>query len=313
MTINHATAAWGYGGGPTSATIAGQQGGYRTGRLFPPTPDTAGMSATIRPYVVPWTATADAFGVAFPAGLVGVTPSLSLPSPLVGTFNAGFESQWASLLTTIIPVPGVLPGGYTPSLQIDWTSLTANLARLRTAGGYATKTWLPTTSPNGQTIGPVTLVGSGGVIGIPNPGYMIWATQVTGFRKVQVRFVTGQLWLALPSYTQTCKWSHNADGSNPGTSALGDTIDATLTTTDADFTDANGDFRWDTPWYDLGIIQASSIGTLTTFQVQCDSNTNPTAMDNGLTIEYRLSPRCDVPYPLSVAGQGDLIAPGGYP
>lgn len=312
MTINHASAVWGYGGTPSLATINGQQGGYRGGRLFTAAPATAGASAGIRPYVVPWTASADSFGVAFPSGLVGVTEAISLPSPLGGTINAGFESQWAGLLASIIPVPAVLPGGYTASLQTDWRSLTASLTRIRTAAGFTDKTWLPTTTPNGSTIGPVTLVGSGGVIGLPNAGYMIWATAKTGYRKVQVKFRTGQQWLTMPSYTQTCTLSHNANGSSPGTSAVGDTIDATLTTTDAAFTNV-GSFWWETGWFDLGAIQASSIGTLTTFQIKTDSNSNPTAMDNGLTIQWRLSPRCDVPYPISVAGQGDLIAPGGYP
>lgn len=311
MTIDHASAVWGYGGTPSSATIVGQQGGYRGGRQFPVAPSTAGGSASIRPYVIPWTTAADSFGVAFPAGLVGVTQAISLPSPIGGTINAGYESQWNGLVSSVIPVPATLPVGYTANTQTDWRALTADLSRIGTAGGFTTKTWLPTNSPNGILRGPLTLVGSGGTTGDP-PGYMLMhPSQLTGFRKVQYRLRTGQAWLVMPTYDQTMKVSHNANGTNPG-SALGDTVDATSHVTNADFVNVSG-FFWSTNWIDLGQIIASSIGTLTYFSLQTDSSASPFSMANGVTIELRLSPRCDVPYPISVAGRGDLIAPGGYP
>lgn len=311
MTVYHASAVWGYGGAPTLGDVNGQQGGYRTRRLFPCAPTEAGELVTIRPYAVPWTKAADSFGVAYPAGVVGVATEISLPMVLGASHNSDYEDQWESLAATIIPVPGVLPVGYTASLQTDWRSLDAQLDRIRTAAGFTVLTWLPSTAVNGQTVGPVILTGSGGTTGDP-PGYMIWATAVTGYRKVQVKFRTGQQWLAMPTYDQVCTFSHNADGSSPGTSALGDTTDATLHVTDADFTDGDGDFYWETTWRDLGVIQASSIGTLTTFQIQTDSSASPFSMANGVTIEYRLSPRFDVPYPITVTGQGNLVAPGGY-
>lgn len=314
--VEHALSMWGYNFlGIVSATIPGQQAGYRTGRTFPVTPDT-GIDGTfeIRPYAFAWTLAADSFGVAFPAGTVGVAQQASLPLvPGVGTIADQYLDMWqGGTLSYVVPVPGVLPVGYTPSLQTDWTSMTADLTRLRTAAGYSLKTWLPATGFLGETVGPVTLVGSGATTGDP-PGYMLWASARTGFRKVQVKFRTGMQWLTMPTYDQVCTLSHNADGSSPGTSALGDTVDATLHVTDADFLDPDGDFWWETTWRDLGVIQASSIGTLTTFQIQTDSSASPFAMANGVTVEWRLSPRCDVPYPVSVAGQGGLIAPGGYP
>lgn len=310
--VEHALSVWGYGGGVASATIDGQQGGYRTRRLFPVAPSEADGAETIRPYAMPWTLAADLFGVAYPAGLVGVATQIALPHTLGATLNGDFEDEWEGGSLAIIPVPGVLPVGYTPSLQTDWRSLDAVLTRLRTAAGFTDQTWLPDTAWLGENDGPFILTGSGGTTGDP-PGYMIWATDRVGFRKVQVKFRTGIQWLAMPTYDQVCTFSHNADGSSPGTSALGDTTDASLHVTDADFLDGDGDFWWETTWRDLGAIQASSIGTLTTFQIRTDSSASPFSLAGGVTIEYRLSPRCDVPYPISVAGQGDLIAPGGYP
>lgn len=307
----HAQVVWGYAGAETLARINGQQPGWRTRRQFPIAPSEAGDNATIRPYTFPWLASADAFGVSYPAGTLAVVQSMSLPFPLASTLNADFESQWSSFATTVYAVPGVLPVGYTASLYDGWHSSDANLARRRTASGYVDATWLPSSSPNGETVGPVTLVGSGGAIGDP-PGYMVWASAKTGYRKVQYRLRTGMQWLAMPSYTQTMTLTHNANGTNPG-SARGDTIDAISTVTNADFSDPDGDFWWETGWKDLGQIIASSIGTLTTFNVETDSSANLASMPNGVTVQWRLSPRCDVPFPLSVHGYGDLIAPGGYP
>lgn len=312
--VEHALSMWGYSGilPVTQPGIAGQQGAYRTGRLFPVAPSDADAAAAIRPYAMPWPLAADLFGVTFPAGTVGVATQISLPHHLGARLNTDFEAQWASGSLAIVAVPGVLPVGYTACLQTDWRSLDAQLDRVRTAAGYVLKTWLPATGFLGVTVGPLTLSGSAGTTGSP-PSYMLWATDVSGYRKVQVKFRTGNLFLAMPTYDLVTTFSHNANGSSPGTSALGDTTDASLHVTNADFTDGDGDFRWETTWRDLGVIQASSIGTLTTFQIRADSSASPASMAGGVTIEYRLSPRCDVPYPISVAGQGALIAPGGYP
>jgi hypothetical protein len=321
MTIDHASAAWGYGGTPSSATIAGQQGGYRTGRLFPVAPSEAGGSATIRPYVVPWTPAADSFGVAFPAGIVGVTTDLVLPSPLGATINSDYESQWDGFLASLIPVPAVLPVGYTASLQTDWRSLTAQLYRLRTASGYTDKTWLPTSSPNGietafDSIDPLPFNG-----GFTSPSRKNITVASTGYRKLQFKVVTAGLWLAMPAYgTAPFTINHNANGTNPGNTSAdgsvpgtaGDTIDFSGSVSDSDFSDPDGNFRWETGWIDCGEI-LPTLGTLTYFQFAWDATGFAFALSPGFYFYFRLSPRCDVPYPISVAGQGDLIAPGGYP
>lgn len=327
MTIDHASAVWGYGGTPSSATIAGQQAGYRTGRLFPVAPSNAGESATIRPYVVPWTPTADLWGVAFPAGLVGVTQEISLPSPLVGTINAGYESQWASFAASMIPVPAVLPVGYTVNPQVDWQSLTANLARVRTAAGWVDKTWLPTTSPNGFTLSPAA--GFPPFHTTPSGGAWVcrqaFTSAATGWRKVQLKLTTRLVQGGQPAFPATpITINHNADGTNPGdTSAsnpfatpgvAGDTLDFSGSVSGADFSDANGDFFWDTPWIDCGAVLAT-LGTLAIFQFSWDTAAWTGAegfISGGFLFSFRMSPRCDVPYPTTVLGQGDLIAPGGY-
>jgi hypothetical protein len=231
----------------------------------------------------------------------------------VGSINAGYESQWAGFHSLDDARSGRPAGRLHHRTSYDDWQLAdrATYARRRTAAGFIDATWLPTTSPNGITRGPLTLVGSGGTTGDP-PGYMLMhPSQLTGFRKVQYRLRTGQAWLTMPTYDQTMKVSHNANGTNPG-SALGDTVDATSRVTDADFVNVSL-FFWSTNWIDLGQIIASSIGTLTYFSLQTDSSASPFSMANGVTIELRLSPRCDVPYPTTVLGKGDLIAPGGYP
>ncbi len=304
---------WGYGGLPSQGRIAGGQRAYRCGRLFPVAPSEAGATADIRPYCVPWTPTADQWGVAFPAGLVGIVTTANLPSPLTGDLDADFATKWADLSggSSMVGVPGVLPVGYNIGDYVPWQTTAWDLANLPSASGWTTQTWLPTSSPNGISRGPLTLVGSGGTTGDP-PGYMLmYPGQMTGFRKVQYKLRSGQAWLTMPTYDQTMKVSHNANGTNPG-SALGDTVDATSHVTDADFVNVSS-FIWSTNWIDLGQIIASSIGTMTYFSLQTDSSASPFSLANGVTIEFRLSPRMDVPYPVSVMGQGDLIAPGGYP
>ncbi len=331
MTVDHASAMWGFSGGDPAGNgaIPGKQDALRSGRLFPVAPTTANAVKTIRPYIIPWptAATVDQWGVAFPGGIVGKVISVRLPSVLT-TINADYEAMWGDLsgavfAPSIVALPAVLPGGYTPSLHVPWRTTAWNLARRPTAGGWIESTWLPSTAPWGDQIADGTLwdaatisAGNNAVLRSAHPGW----------RKLQIA-VGGNNGSGPPSTVPTSgsavfRISHNADGSTVPSVGDGDTIDATVTITaaqvGANYDISSGTFSSDP--IDLGVISAT-LGVPSQFVYRCVSNnlTNGSGGDGppnftaaiGEAVFYESS-RVDIPYPVSLAGQGDLIAPGGY-
>jgi hypothetical protein len=297
MSIDHASAVWGYG----SATphISGQQAGLRRKRQFPIAPTTPGASASIRPYALPWLATADAFGVSFPAGTLGITTTISLPSPIGGTFNAGYESQWADLTsgTTIVPVPSVLPSGYTPNLETPWASYAVNPNGIHTKDGWTNQLWGPTGNPNGVTdLMSLSDFDVRSIFDGTNYVYQIpIAIPGTGCRAFRIK----------NNFTPTgvqpsCTISHNNNtGTRPAATDPGDTIDQTFT------------LASDLSYVNVGPVSAKT-GVLSIFVMRFVVAPPPTTVVAGVwTID--ISPRVDVPYVMTITGQGDLVAPGGIP
>ncbi len=327
MTINHTAAMWGYGGSPSLGTLAGQQAGYRRGRLFPVCPSTASGSATIRPYVIPWTPTVDQWGIAFPAGLVGVVAAANLPGTLSGDLNVDLETKWADLAggSAMVAVPGVLPGGYTPNLHVPWRTAAWDLSRLPTADGWIAKTWLPNATPWGSSIidftfWSPTLVASG--------ANSTLRTSWPGWRNLKIR-AGGNNGSGPPATKPTSgqcviRISHNADGSAGASTGDLDTVDATVTITAAQIT-ANYDIvsgAYQSDPIDLGGPFLATFGTLSRFVYRVVSNTltsgsggsGPPSFIAGVDpVVFLESYRVDIPYPVTLAGYGDLIAPGGYP
>ncbi len=303
---NHALSAWG-AVAPFGTVIAGGQLATRLGRRFPMAHTTAGANTLIRPMAVPFNHTVDQWGVAFPAGLVGVTRRLALPNPIVGTLEEGFQADYddphlSEPTKQLIAVPGVLPVGYSPNLYDGWHSTEPDLTRNRTASGYDYIAWLPSVVPQGDASSATFTGGGGGPI-----NYALYGNGgTTGYRKVQFRLITATASVAA-GFSVALTISHNADGTDPGF-AIGDTVDWTGNVTDADFINPIGGGSMGTDFIDAGPALAS-LGALTTFRMQSDATAGATWP--GLLLVTHLSPRMDVPYPMSVHGHGDLIAPGG--
>lgn len=327
MTINHPNGLWGYGTG--SASLDGQQIATRIKRLYPTGRSPFGVTSavSIRPYVFPWTATIDSNGVAFPAGLVGIATTTVLSG--AGSYAAQLEAGWnAPSFGGVVAVPGVLPAGYTARLNREWHSSSQSLARVRTADGYNTITWMPAPAPFGS--GDIK---TGGFNNTTYPGLKFNSgNPCTGFRALQMK-VGLALFPASEGYgwtagSCTVRVSHNADGSAvPDGSGDGDTIDGEVNFSYTDLADSGidvGGFRiWYTGYKTVTNALASSLGTLTRFYARdVDSGfgssfswSNPSIPDSGTLPIERItgltSPRLDVPYPFTVTGIGDLIALGG--
>lgn len=332
MTVDHPIAPWGYG---TGATLAGTQRARRIGRNRP-VDRLAG--ASLRPYVIPWTRAADNWGVAFPAGIVGIVTAWPTLSG-VGTYAEQFVEGWEDGSGLAALVPGVLPPDYTPRLQREWHSGTVNMARLRTATGYTSHTWLPSSTPLGTsfTWGQTTAFDSFNSIYSSTRTFdaaTVWywrnilfgGTATIGWRKVQYRAVTfgfggSPAGLGRINQTHTVTLSHDTNGgqtvnfSSPYTGSRDGTEIDSVTTFDTHDQTINlfSDY-YATDWIDAGEVPAADVGTLTIHTIDFSmpllgggAGTHPHYL------EFRLSPALDVPYPVTATGQGDLIAPGGVP
>ncbi len=108
--------------------------------------------------------------------------------------------------------------------------------------------------------------------------------------------------------------SHNADGSNPGTTSDGSTTDHTASYPVGSFTSIFGgglNQPYTTGWINAGAI-SPTLGTFSAFKGSLDLSGVASLNTNAVSVIFRLSPRMDVPYPVTLTGRGDLIAPGGY-
>lgn len=266
-------------------------------------------NGSVRPYVIPWTTASDTWGIAFPAGLVGVVTSFNTVTG-AGAYNDRMEANWGVSGGGAILVPGVLPAGYTARLVREWHSAAQSLARVRTADGYNTMTWMPSTSPFGESrnfsnfnYGGVTLMTISGL----GTEYGTFASSHIGWRNLQwrLRYPTMDT-SGLPNADLTLRISHNADGSNPG-AALGDTTDWTDTINTSTIPHTGS--AYESAWEDLAIDLHPTLGTVSTFRL--DINYTWVFGLLSFIYEFRMSPRLDVPYPFTATGIGDLIAPGG--
>lgn len=314
----------GYG---TGATAGHTQPARRIGRLYPV--ERVGGGAGIRPYVIPWDPATDLWGVAFPAGIVGVTTSVVQTG--AGTYNARTIAGWDQTTSGVIAVPAVLPAGYTARLNREWHSASQSLDRVRTAAGYTTDLWMPSTSPHGTSTS-VTAITSVPFTVNPDPppfpsGSYVYRRFISvaptiGLRKLQYRAGSNNLPPGTYGGTHTIVVSHNANGSityNPSApyhgSDDGNVIDYTGSVANSDFTAGlEGTIYW-TDWIDAGAL-TPTLGTLTTFTfsvtfTETYSAVAPINSTQLSHVQFRYSSRVDIPYPFTATGQGDLIAPGG--
>ncbi len=337
MTISYQLAGVGPAAALTNhkATIAA-----RLGRIAPLNREYS-SSGVLAPYVIPWTISTDNNGVDFPDGLVGV----------VGDYaNGAGPSSYTSLIDTYfanncVPVPGVLPGGYTPRLKRDcfWSSSTTGQARVspsntyyRDANGPVHDLWVPKSASLARGY---TFSGSSKVI-VLGPGYdphpltgtldewimyTIEANSI-GYRKLTYQTTyhsTDDEPTAAWKHTSTLTVSHNADGSDFGDDN-GDTIDHIQNLVYGDYTRTDtlghpGIDRWlyTSPVIDCGAI-LPSLGVVSKFKIKCHmGGTNeldgfPNYQAPGLyqTMSFKASPNI-IPFPFTCTGDGDLIAPGG--
>lgn len=245
---------------------------------------------TIMPTVVPWPYVNDANGQPYPAGLVGVRQS--------------YTPQYADVYTgshfDIIPVPSILPAGYThrwdrahalnpgsqdPSRGQAWFAAgfgplppthagnAAHLLRFPNGGGNHAYYYMP--EARGDDAYNSTIVTSGWGFSAPTAGlrYIQWKGVQPGIT-VQLR----------------C----NADGSRGTGLSIGDTVLATYTN--------GGGSNADSPLFTAGLQFPLGEKRWLYFRV------TPVPPD---VINLIAGPRVDIPLPWTCTGVG-LIAPGGY-
>lgn len=347
-TADHMRGLWGYN--PPSAgpfNIAGRQKALRLGRKFPgytltPYSGFFGFPVTVRPYALPlptgWTA--DQWGVPFDSenDVVVIVGTQGLLDPVTLPYNEAFEEFWYQAMVdgsaSIYMVPATLPGDYDAIGQVLWLSEYAyefgmsgdpkfyNELGFGSIGALLpTNNWAPYPLPYlGDSSSPFALSSwalTSLAAPIPYTGADAHVTYYNGFgygspgfRTVQIRFYTDTAYLTAGS-TVTIELSHNVDGSDPGGSS-GDTVDYTNA---MDVTSPGGGLAFDSGWIDIGPIYPT-LGVPSVYHAKLSTagiarnilNLNNTANNY---LEFRLSPRLDIPWPTTVLGQGSIIAPGG--
>jgi hypothetical protein len=296
---------------------------------------------TILPYVVPWTRATDDLGFSFPSGLVGIVPTIGLDDQHGDPFQDRID---AYLEKRTIAVPATLPSGYTARLRRDpWETIGAgNLGLVGSGGGgliylprMRTATGLnPITYQYGNVWAPWTagvqhagLSGNGYVTGSDSTGiyspYTTWWTQIeltTGLRAAKYTMIASNApdpFSSVPTFvgTVTVKISHNADGSDPGDAADGDTIDHTHSFSAGDFTQVGfNSYLSSEVTIAGGLLPA--VGTIAKYKVSITAShfvifaTDQYYATVGPMNLYG-APRVDIPFPWTYTGAGGLIAPGG--
>ncbi len=308
------------------------------GRRFPHRVEDVFGDSAIHPYVVPWPNASDAFGVAWPAGTVGLAMTRT---PLGKWSDADVLDQ---LQDVCRPVPGVLPPGYTARLARDvyhaatvagaaglhTAGTSSGLTKYRTDAGFGSTKWRPTTV-TGATVQTETsgldTIGTHSLV----PGDFNFTVRVRlnhpGWRKLQVQLRSPTAFWDQPGAnaagTASINYSHNADGSTVptvfGSVADGDTLDAAQNMGGLTLVPLGGSSGYyETAWYDLGEILATT-GTPSQFYARCTSSsylwTSTASPDgtaiSGMTIRLRESERADIPFVFTATGINGLIAPGG--
>lgn len=340
----------------------------------------ASASAAIITQVVPWTTATDRWGIAYPAGLVGVCARINgLPGSLP------YEDEINNTLRdNAVAVPGVLPVGYTARWETDaWAYLgvTPNFfagignvvdgsntpgggtyasggrglydggsmfteKRILTADGWTTTTWFPTsTTPLPSGGGLLTVYTTAatpvphGIILAPSSGTLFPRQFVPAYRSrspfvgvappstawywvgwrecgLQIRITS--LLGAPNTGSISLRISHNADGSVTLTgsgagAADGDTIDATVTWTSADFTMLTATTFESTLKLTGPMLAPLGIPAffIHRFSANSLSVTPPGVGATAHQLRVESSPRVDIPLTFTATGDGGLIAPGG--
>jgi hypothetical protein len=333
---------WGYNS-PTASTfdIANWQKAYRLGRQYPgyslqePVEPSEGDpdGLTIVPihaytFPLPEDWEEDEFGVAYPAGTLVVVNEQGLLRDLAGDYNSEFEYFWKERRQDLLGgwlVPGVLPEGYTPQGPLwrshrehEYISGSSFDPMWYDASGFFSHGIIANPWPPSDGIGseldtfPVVWTGtlSGSTYNGPDVNYNY--SQTTGFRYVSYRIVTTNVSPSTFTGNIDITLSHNADGSDPG-SGDGDTIDFTDSVDVSTLTFIPG-VGVTNDWQPVGPILAA-LGVITHFHLRIGSTGINGSGLGPLTItakvQFQLSPRVDVPWPTTVMGIGNLIAPGG--
>lgn len=289
------------------------------------TPIRTGGTA-IRPYVVPWVPTTDAFGIAFPAGLVGV--AFAYPS-IAATPVPDYETATLTGLQNVsYAVPGVLPTGYTARLERDafaaaarpggaiavpasYSSVSAfydnasgSALNIRSASGLTAVPWHPVDIIGGsQALIPDISLNhpAVSVAGLLSNQYNFPATTLNGLNTTMRRYSVGWRNLGVyfnapapttgytnPAGSCVIRLSHNADGSAGSTSGDLDTIDYTWTLAGSDFVNVpSSGFRL-TATYATGAI-LPTLGTVSRYVMRIVSSTlTQTRISTGVAENYYL-------------------------
>lgn len=341
-SANHMLGIWGYNS-PTASTfdIANWQKAYRLGRQYPgyslqepvePTEeDPDGLTILpIHAYAFPlpddWAE--DDFGVAYPEGTLVVVNEIGLLRALASDYNSEFEYFWNTQRLALAGgwlVPSVLPEGYTYRPPI-WRShreheylVSSSFDPLWweadgfSSNGIAANPWPPSDGV-GTELDSFPSVWSATQSGTTytGPDFNYNYSQTTGFRFVSYRIVTTNVSPSTFTGNIDVTLSHNADGSDPG-SGDGDTIDFT-DSVDVSTLAFVGGVGVTNDWQAVGPILAD-LGVITQFHVRISSTgvDGPSGGPFTITakVQFQLSPRVDVPWPTTVMGIGNLIAPGG--
>jgi hypothetical protein len=320
MTTTHPEAVWQAVASP-AGQLTGKSRAAFIGRQFPAyNLDTTpfGPPVSIIPYAIPWLNAADSWGVAFPAGTVGVVNRQRLTLPLATDYLASLEAYWSDLtLGQTYAVPGVLPSGYTAQTQIAGFG-EIGLGALFTASGYtiqgtAGSGW-PNWIPNAQTINGYSDSFDTSIASSPSVGLYFWpqlgGANRPGWRKLQ--YSIGYVAASAAPGNIVLTISHNLDGTLPATNTNGNVIDWTHSHPASDFVFSGGSVN--TAWIDAGAVLCSTNGVVANFVAKLDTTGAPLAgAAAGVAVSFRLSPRCDIPFFTTVVGYGGLIAPGGTP
>ncbi len=301
----------------------------------------------VQPFCVPWTATVDSYGIAYSAGLVGVTSSVGYAG--TGSYEARMDAHIAANCTA---VPGVLPAGYTPRLEHDCDMLSvpsvfsgaapgicscwdATPTRYMGPAGPINYYWIPYSAANQRGYTKVSFAGSFTVIDYDSVVEPIAAWMRTGledsargWRNMRWMWNTPLLYSAPPHNmnlmgTVDLYISHNADGSTVANgSHFGDTIDYSKSFGQADLTwnpyisPSIGDYI--TPEWDTGqMLPALGVPTnyrITVLHTQTADPGPPVTYGDFLsagTFSAKMSPVVNIPLRWTCCGDSGLIAPGG--
>ncbi len=289
---------------------------------------------SVQPFATPWTLTDDDYGIPFTSGRIGV--GLNIGSLGGGDFDAQTD---AFIAENTVPVPAILPGGYTARLEHDCDGFLGvdmgnalDLTRYMDANGPVSNLWVPYSAA--QARGYQTVIFPAGFtlidwesVSTPVIGWLkgTLETGARGWRNItllwQCIFVSSapphNITGAVDFYI-----SHNADGSTVAAGDhFGDTIDFSCSLAKEDFSYVNdfGSFgHYECPPIEVGALNPT-FGVPTNYRLTLRVSETTGTLDGTVyaagigtvTLVGHMSPTDDIPFRWTCCGDDDLVAPGG--